>query len=110
MNIRVNVPVYVRDLAEWPLPLANFGVKNTGEVRFRQKAVGEYTADEEYFIGIVSPAQFQPPTPITYTHFGTVVRFITVTLAGIEEHHTSNTSHTRFIVSPESRSALALEC
>jgi hypothetical protein len=109
MNIRVTVPIYVRDAAEWPLPLANFGVKNNGDVRFRQKAVGEYTADAAHFIGIVSPAQFQPPVPISFIHFGTAVRFITVTLAGIEEHQTS-TSHTRFIVSPESRSVLALEC
>tara|TARA_B110000967_G_C18778050_1_gene506666 strand:- start:483 stop:812 length:330 start_codon:yes stop_codon:yes gene_type:complete len=109
MNIRVVVPIYVHAPTQWPVPYDRFGVKNNGDVRFRQKAVGEYTLDTKHFIGIVSPQEFQPPDPITYTHFGTVVRFVTVTISGVEERLVGST-YSRLVVAPESRSVFELAC
>jgi hypothetical protein len=110
MNIRIVVPTYVLGTDTWPLPLDVFGVKNNGDVRYRQQAVGLYTADPTYFIGIVSAPQYQPSPPIEYTRFGTTVRFIVVTVAGTEERGTFPGAYELLVVSPEFPAAFALKC
>lgn len=112
MVVRLGVYTYVVGDAPWPTPLQPFGVRNNRDVRYRQKAVGEYTADPAYFIGIVSPAQFQPATPIEYTHFGTTVRYVTVTVAGTEEVRTNDGGAVFevLIVAPEFPGVFRLPC
>jgi hypothetical protein len=110
MNIRVVVPTYVLGADTWPNPLEAFGVKNNGDVRYRQQAVGQYTTDPAHFIGVVSASQYQPTTPLEYVHFGTTVRFIVVTISGVEERGTHAGNYDVLIVSPESQAPFALKC
>ena len=84
ITCRIVVPCHVPKGSEWPVALAPFGVKTPGRLQFKGKPVGEYSDAAEDFIGIVSPAEFQPEPPLEYATGGNIVRFVAVTVDGPE--------------------------